>query len=633
MSGAAGARASLLGNFLAWRHAWLVLYLAAVSLPVIFVGDSYIMGTFVTIACFSVVVVSLDLVMGYGGLPNFGVNGFFAVGAFLMGVLGAKFGVPLLVGALLAVALNLALAFLIGVATLRMRHYYFAVASFGFGIIVVQVLGGLPDFTGGWSGLTGIPKLTIGGYTLSRDLDFYVIACALLLAVLAIGRNVVVSGFGRAVRAIAVDDIAAETLGVHVAAHKVKLFMFTSVFCSLAGSVYVLYLRVPTPANFDVPVLLEMTLMLFLGGQRTLWGAVVGALLMGFLPEVMGGLNDYTTAFQGLTLMLILLFLPNGLAGTALAWSRRRFAPAAGQAAGVPSQASAASAESGESAESAAPAVALTEARPTSASGMLLEVRGLSRHFGGVMAVSELDFTLRPGRIKAIIGPNGAGKTTTFNLLTRALAADAGEVLFRGVSLKEYRTHEVAGLGMVRTFQTPRLFGNMTVLDNVKVGCHLSLRAGILAGAVPVSASTRAEEAQAERTALGLLRLVGLDARAGVLADELPFGERRLLEIARALAVRPSLLLLDEPAAGLNESEKDRLAELLLDLRERGVTLLLVEHDMRLVMRLADENVVMNYGRKIAEGTPAEIQRNDEVLSAYLGEEIHATRNEAHAGS
>jgi branched-chain amino acid transport system permease protein len=417
------------------------------------------------------------------------------------------------------------------------------------------------------------------------------------------------SRFGRAIQAVATDEVATEALGIFVAEHKVKLFMVTSVICSLAGSLYVLFLRVPTPANFDVPVLVEMTLMLFLGGQRTLWGAIIGSTIMRLLPEIMGGFKDATTALQGLTLILILLFLPKGLAGKTEELWRERWKPR------VRVRAAAAVASNGAGAAQEA-----VVRESTNSSPVILEAMGLSKRFGGVQAVNDLSFKVQRGHIKAIIGPNGTGKTTAFNLITKVITPDTGQAFFEGVSLKAYKPHEVPRLGIVRTFQTPRLFATMNALENVKVGLHSHLKAGVFSAAFPLG-PTQLEERTATARAYALLELVGIAQRADTQADKLPFGERRLLEIARGLAVKPSILLLDEPAAGLNEAEKDRLSALLMQLREAGLTLLLVEHDMRVVMNVADEVLVMNYGEKIADGTPAEIQRNEAVLKAYLGED------------
>jgi len=251
----------------------------------------------------------------------------------------------------------------------------------------------------------------------------------------------------------------------------------------------------------------------------------------------------------------------------------------------------------------------------------LLRIAGVSKRFGGLQAVGDVSFDVAAGQLKAVIGPNGAGKTTLFNLLSGVIAADYGSVLLAGRELTGLAPDAVARLGLVRTYQTPRLFASMTVLENVLTGRDALFTSSLLANLVKIPVSA-AEERTARDSALPLLELVGLRQRADVLASALPFGERRLLEIARALALQPSVMMLDEPAAGLNESEKDRLGDLLLWLREQGLTLVLVEHDMRLVMRVADEVAVLNYGQLVADGSPESIREDPEVIRAYLGEEV-----------
>jgi branched-chain amino acid transport system permease protein len=582
-------------------HAWLAVYLVVAALPAVLLADSYLLSIFVGVAFYGIVVISLDLLLGYGGLPTFGHTGFFALGTFVMGVLAARFGVPLALAILVALAVNLALAAVIGLATLRLREYYFAVATLGFAVIVIQVLGGLPELTGGFSGLTGIPQVSVLGVPLRSDLQFYVLGAAGVLLSLIVGRNLVDSRFGRAIRAIAADELGAETLGIPSARHKIQLFMVSATMASLAGSLYGLYLRVPTPANFDVPVMVDLVLMLFLGGRETLWGGLLGATVVRVLPEALGRAQDYRVMLQGAIFILILIFVPGGLAGLLRRWlSRRVPAPAVAQASVTTPRVSR--------------PVSRAEDEP------LLIAEGLCKRFGGLRAVENLDLRVMPHQIKAIIGPNGAGKTTAFNLLTRTLAADSGRVVFGGADVSRLRPHEVAGLGLLRTFQTPRLFGSMSVLENVMAG-HFSRVPGTLGEAIVPTPPALRKEADVRASALGLLGMVGLARRASQPASSLPFGERRLLEIVRALAAQPLLLLLDEPAAGLNESEKDDLARLLLRLREEGVTLLLVEHDVGLVMRLADEVLVMDQGVTIAEGRPSAIQRDESVMRAYLGTE------------
>jgi branched-chain amino acid transport system permease protein len=581
------------------KNAWLLAYLAVAALPAVLLADSYLLSIFVTIAFYGIVVISLDLLLGYGGLPTFGHTGFFALGTFVMGVLAARFGAPLALAILAALATNLALAAVIGFATLRLREYYFAVATLGFAVIVIQVLGGLPELTGGWSGLTGMPQVP-----LRSDLHFYLLGAAGVLLSLIASRNLVASRFGRAIRAIASDQLGAETLGIPSARHKIQLFMVSATMASLAGSFYGLYLRVPTPANFDVPVMVDMVLMLFLGGRETLWGGLLGATLVRLLPEALGRFQDYRILLQGAIFILILIFFPRGLAGMLipllLRWQRPR--------------------EARVTVPSAPTALPHPRPLPEGEGDPLLVAEGLNKRFGGLRAVADLNLTVLPHQIKAIIGPNGAGKTTAFNLLTRTLPADSGRVIFAGADLSRLRPHEVAALGLLRTFQTPRLFGSMTVLENVMVG-HFSRVRGTLSEAIVPTPAARRKEEQVCASSLALLGMAGLAGRAAIPANSLPFGERRLLEIVRALAAEPLLLLLDEPAAGLNESEKDQLAKLLQRLREDGLTLLLVEHDVGLVMRLADDVLVMDQGAAIAQGLPDAIQRDESVMRAYLGTE------------
>ena len=248
----------------------------------------------------------------------------------------------------------------------------------------------------------------------------------------------------------------------------------------------------------------------------------------------------------------------------------------------------------------------------------LLEIRKLSRSFGGLKAVNDVSFTVRAGSIKSVIGPNGAGKTTLFNLISGMLPCDSGSILQNGREITGFQPHRIAALGLSRTFQTTRLFSRMTVLENVMVGRHTRTRAGFLSGVLSLPWTWREEREIRERS-MELLDTLGLADAAAELASNLPFGRQRLLEIARALATEPSLLLLDEPAAGLNIYETREMADLVLKIRGWGITVLLVEHDMSLVMDISDQIVVLNYGRKVAEGAPAAIQRDPEVIRIYLG--------------
>jgi branched-chain amino acid transport system permease protein len=596
--------------------AWLAAAIIVAIIPAALLHDSYLMETCASIVIFSIVLVGLDLVIGYGELLAFSHGAFFALGAYVMGVLSARHGVPLLAGAAFAILANAVVAVFIGAATLRLQGYYLAVATLGFGIIVTEMLGTFVDLTGGWSGLRGMAALVLFQHRVTEDVEFYAIGVVLLIIGIAIGRNIINSRFGRAVRASGSDTLGAEVLGVPTSQVRLELFVIGAIYASVAGSLYAAFLRVVTPANFDVVTSINMVLMLFLGGKETLWGPVLGATILRVLPEVAEGLNDYKTLIQGVLFVAVLMFFPRGIAGFLRLQFRKIGRRTEGNGLYDPGANAGPDVITPHGFESS---TVVSCSQPTTET--ILRVEGLSKAFGGVMALEDLSFGLRAGQLKAVIGPNGAGKTTLFNLLTGVLQPNAGSIELEGRPVVISRPHRIARQGVARTFQTPRLFANMTILENVLVGRHTKLQSN-LASSILQTPSTRKEEEVAARNAGHLLERLGIAHLARAEVESLSFGQRRLLEVARCLAMEPRILLLDEPAAGLNDTEKADLSRLLRTLRNEGITLLLVEHDMRLVMSITDEILVLDHGRKIAEGSPEEIKRNKAVLEAYLGTEV-----------
>jgi len=444
------------------------------------------------------------------------------------------------------------------------------------------------------------------------------------------------SRLGRAWMAIREDETAADCTGVNPIKTKLLAFGLGASFSGFAGSFYAAKLQAITPGAFEFNVSIMLLCMIVLGGMGSLKGVILGGMLitlfdrillaqLTFLVRWIGrslGVATLATVdltlwrwfFFGLGLVTIMLIRPEGLAG-------RRVRPPAADVDEREEALALVTAPPRPRAEalpgwlreaSAAPA-----GRPTTRP--VLDVRGLTRRFGGLVAVSEVDLVIPPRGIVGLIGPNGAGKTTFFNLVTGLLRPDQGEILLEGASLVGLRPHAIVGRGIARTFQSIRLFQNMTVLDNVLVGEHCRLHASV-AGAVFRPPAVVAEEARARARAREMLAFVGLDDKHGELAKNLAYGNQRRLEIARALATEPTLLLLDEPTAGMNPRETDTLTELIGLLREElGLAVLLIEHHMEVVMAISDRITVLDYGTRIAEGAPAEIRRNAKVIEAYLG--------------
>jgi branched-chain amino acid transport system permease protein len=576
----------------------LALFLAAVALAPWLAPNAYIVHVLAFAGLNVMMAVGLNLLMGYAGQVSLGHAGFYGLGAYVSGVLGARWGLSPWLGMPLAAVATGLLAYGVGSPTLRLKSYYLAMATLGIGIVLHLSFVQLYWWTGGSSGLAGIPPFDIGPIRFGGDTAHYYLIWTFAAAALWVAWNLVNSGVGRVLRALGDSEVAAEAMGVDTAREKRRMFVLSAVYASLAGSLYAHYITVISPEIFSFLFSVLLILMVAIGGIGRYWGPVLGALLLTALPEVLRRYGDYEVPLYGLALMAVMLFLPRGLAGLL-----DREAPARLPAAAGP----------------VAPPARV--AAPAARGERLLEVRGLTKEFGGVRALHECWFDVRGGEIKALIGPNGAGKTTLFNLITGVYAPTAGEVRFRGERLTGRPAHQVARRGLSRTFQNVQLFPSLSVVENVMVGSARLRRDAFAASALGLPGPGREDRAHVDR-ALGWLALVGIGGAAWAPAGSLPFGQQKLVELARAVAAEPQLLLLDEPAAGLNSTEKVEMMRLIGRLRDLGMAVLLIEHDMRLVMGVSDRVVVLNYGERIAEGTPAEVQASPEVVKVYLGEEV-----------
>jgi len=580
-------------------RATLPLFLVFMAVAPLLVPEFYVtLMNYIGLA--TLVTLGLVLLTGVVGVMSFGQQAFMGMAAYTTAVLTITYGVSPWITLFAGLALTAAVALALGFITLRLSGHYLAISTIAWGIAIYYVFGNL-QMLGQYSGLDNVPPVFVFGWALDTGRKSYYLIWIMTLAALVAARNLLDSRSGRAIRALRFRSIMAESFGVDTANLKIVVFLYAALLAGASGWLYAHFLRFVSPHAFGVNAGIDYLFMAVVGGASHVWGALIGASLLtllkewlkDLLPKLFQQTGNYEIVVFGVLMMLLLHRTRDGLAPVFA-----RLVPAGGPRARP------------------AEAPALHRREQPRAGEMLLEVRAAQKQFGGLVAVGNLSFEMSSGEILGLIGPNGAGKSTMFNLITGVLRADGGEIRFRGERIDRHPPKEIARRGICRTFQLVNVVSAMSVLDNVALGAHLRGRRGTVSAMLRLD---RAEEAQLLAEATRQIERVGLGSHLFEPAGSLPLGQQRVVEIARALCGDPLLLLLDEPAAGLRYAEKRVLADLLRRLRAEGISILLVEHDMEFVMGLVDRLVVLDFGEKLAEGLPREIQTNPAVVEAYLG--------------
>jgi branched-chain amino acid transport system permease protein len=557
----------------------------------------YLLYILVLLALYVILATSFNLLIGFGGLFALSHAAFYAFGAYATAILTTRYGLPFPLPMLAGVLFAAAVGALIALPALRIAGVYLVIVSLALQIIVVEVLQNGGSFTGGTDGITGVPPLQIGDIALSSPGRFLPVAVIAAAICFWIAHRVAHSPFGRSLRAMRENEAAAQAAGKDVVYMKLVVFAFAAGLAAVAGSLFARYFQYVGPQSFTIEETIYILAMVIIGGTGNLWGSVVGAAVLVLLPEALKFLqlppeiaDKSRLLIYGLLLILILRFRPQGILGER-----------PGHALAAAGDQAAAQIPSGAAAGGAATVVG----------------SGLSKHFGGVVAVDGVDIELRSGRITGLIGPNGAGKTTAFNLLTGFLKPNAGRIEFKGRDVTGLRPHRLVRAGMARSFQDLRLFRKMTVLENVLVA--LPAQSGDRVAAVFLRPGrVRQEERDNIERALGVLRFVGLDAKANELAEDLSYAEEKLLVIARLLATGADVLLFDEPLSGLDPHTLRELLPVIRKLADQGKTVCIIEHNLDVIKGLCDVVYFLDEGRVLRVGTPEELVTDPELAARYF---------------
>ena len=596
-AGATAARRGSLGWFGIGIRLPLTLG-AIVVLAVALSGNSYDLRVLTFAGVYALLVIGYQFIFGYAGALSLAQGTFFGVGAYVTGILGSQLGWPFVVTFPLSILLPAVLAVVIAVPVLRLESHYFALATLGIGQVVLLLAINWESVTGGANGIPGVPGVGFLFWDVPKGLPLLAFVWALVAGGAGLAWQITRGLYGRAFEVMRENAFAAMSVGIDIGKLRFVALVMSALYAGAAGALYVHTIGVISPEALEFPIMVACLTMAVVGGRARIAGAIVGAIILIHLPEWFRFLDEYYLIAYGLAALFMIIVAPYGLVG-ALERLRQRLWPEPPPMAPAPL---------------APPA----RRRPLSSDGgPLLTVRGLDKAFGGIIAADNLEFEIARGDILGLIGPNGSGKTTLVNLITGIYRADGGRIVLGGQPIAGLAAHQIARRGIARTFQNINLVDDMSALDNVAVASGQAEGFGLRRALTTLGPDKALKRARG--VAMHFLGLLGVAEHALKACRELPYGIKRRVEIARALALGPQMLILDEPAAGLNEDEQADLAKRLRGLADDGLTLFVIEHNMPFLMPLAKRMICLDYGRVIAAGTPREIAKHPGVIEAYLG--------------